>query len=508
MASLALATEPASPGPDEATVRAGQRLFHSAVATDGTLLQGTLFGGESRLQGQAAACAGCHGSDGQGRIDAGVPVPDIRWDALTRERTPLPGGAARPAYDELSLMRALRSGVDPAGRRLAAAMPRFEITPRQAAQLVGYLRRVGTAGDQAPGVTDSELRVAIVVRSEQEAAAHAAAAAACLREVNAQGGVYGRRLTWVVRRADELRDEDAWRQLGDEVALVLAPAWSSQEQLDRFSRWAAREQLLVIGPAGVPVDDAGSTGTTFRVAADPATGWQAVLEHLAARAGSGRRPTVLWAVRSEAGETAPEWRALRSYATRHAGLSWHEAPVSAVVAGAVGSWPAPDAVLVMGSAAQVAEADVALGRRGVPASVPIVAASSTVGPAAARLSPSAKDRLLLVHAHPLGDDLQLQRLVQALREDGARLTAPALQTTAFAAGCLAVEGLRRTGRRVTHTGLREALESVRDYATGVTMPLTYGVRQRQGVWGARLVRLQGDAIVAATPWLTPGQNAP
>lgn len=508
--SLALASHAAERValvPDAATVRAGQRLFHSAVAADGTPLQGALFGGASHLSGRAVACAGCHGADGQGRIDAGVPVPDIRWQALTRERRAQPGGAARPAYDELTLLRALRSGVDPAGRRLAAAMPRFEITPRQAAQLVGYLQRLGTDADQAPGVTESELRVAIIVRNDQESLGHGAAAAACLREANAQGGIYGRQVKWTVHRAGDLGDEDAWRRLSDEAALVLAPAWPNQEQLDRFTRWAAQEQLLVVGPAGVPGGDPSSTATTFRVAADPVAAWQAALDHLAARPGAGPGPLV-WAVRPDAAESAPDWAAVRAHGSRHGGLRWQEVSVEDLGLDAPAKVPIPDAILVTGGAAQATAAGAWLARHQAPASVPLVASSSALGPAASRLPPGVQARLHLVHAVPLAEELKPQRLIQALRDAGVRLTSPALQTTAFAAGCVAVEALRRAGRRVTHTSLREGLESVRDFSTGVTMPLTFGGRQRQGVWGARLVRLEGDRLVAATPWLTPVQHAP
>lgn len=512
---LAPAAGRAGAGPDEATVRNGQRLFHAGVAADGGDVEATLFGGDARLSGAATACAGCHGADGRGRTDAGTPTPDIRWEALTRERAAGPGGPARPAYGELTLMRALRSGVDPTGRPLAAAMPRFEFTPRQAAEIVGYLQRVGTARDAAPGVDDQSVHVAIVVRHERETAAHVEAAVACLREANAGEGIYGRRLKWSMHTADSLRDESDWRRLADEAALVLAPAWPEQAQLDRFVRWATREQVLVVGPAGTPTDPVARTTTTFRVAHDPAVGWRAAVELLAARAASnGATTSVVWSVVPDEARVEPaaraalaaERQALREAARHQERLAWHEVMAAGIGRRGAPQAPRPDVVLVMGGAAQVAEVDAALTAARLDA--PIVASSAHLGRAAFQLPPSARARLRLVHGHPLGEDFRPQRLLRALESQQQQLTQPALQATAFAAGCLVAEGLRRAGRRLTHDSLRTALESVRDLATGVTMPLTFGPRQRHGVWGARLVRLEGERLVADSPWLTPSTHAP
>ena len=41
------------------------------------------------------------------------------------------------------------------------------------------------------------------------------------------------------------------------------------------------------------------------------------------------------------------------------------------------------------------------------------------------------------------------------------------------ASCLAVEGLRRSGREVSRQRLRTAIEEIRDFRTGVVAPLSY-----------------------------------
>jgi branched-chain amino acid transport system substrate-binding protein len=384
-------------------------------------------------------------------------------------------------------------------------MPRFELTPRQAAEIVAYLQRVGTAADVAPGVTETTVRVALVARNEAEAQPLADAASVCLREANAGDGIYGRRIEWTVWTADRLRDEHDWRQLRDQSTLVLAPLWPGQETLDRFSRWAVRERLTVVAPIGSPMDDPMKTPTTFRVAADPAVAWQVALDHLASAA--GKAPIAVVTTDDAAARHA--LRALREQAARHPGLQLHELPAAELPRAAPQlASLRPAAVFVLGGPAEVAAAGAALAAAGSDAAVPLVGWYGSVGRAAFGLPATTRARLRLVHSHPLDNEFQPQPMLQAFERQGLKLTRPAVQSTAYAGGCLAAEALRRAGRRLTHAALQQGLESVRDFRTGVTMPLTYGVRQRHGVWGARLVRIEGESLVAVTPWTTPASHAP
>jgi hypothetical protein len=67
----------------------------------------------------------------------------------------------RGAYDVPSLARALRDGVDPAGRRLDPLMPRYRLGDPDVDALAAYLR--GLSAGPSPGVSETTIRFATVV---------------------------------------------------------------------------------------------------------------------------------------------------------------------------------------------------------------------------------------------------------------------------------------------------------------------------------------------------------
>ena len=67
----------------------------------------------------------------------------------------------RPSYTLDAFKVALRTGVDPAGRLLSSAMPRYSMPNEALESLYGYLQRLGA--EPPPGVTQSTITLATVV---------------------------------------------------------------------------------------------------------------------------------------------------------------------------------------------------------------------------------------------------------------------------------------------------------------------------------------------------------
>lgn len=144
-----------------------------------------------------AACVKCHGPDGRGKIEAGVAPSDIRWEILTKPyAVALATGRQREPYDEARFFAALTRGVDSAGRALDPTMPRYQLLPDEAADLIAHLKKIGRAEDE--GVTGDAIRLGFV-RPGDPARATAAELdlkifTTVLGEVNRAGGIFRRQL--------------------------------------------------------------------------------------------------------------------------------------------------------------------------------------------------------------------------------------------------------------------------------------------------------------------------
>ncbi len=122
------------------------------------------------LNGADAACVKCHRRSGLGGSEGQNPIRPIagrllfsqpKVERAGRWATPAGSAAVRPPYTRASLARALREGIDPAGRPLDALMPRYDLSDEEIAQLHAYLE--GLSSTAAPGVTDREIHFSTII---------------------------------------------------------------------------------------------------------------------------------------------------------------------------------------------------------------------------------------------------------------------------------------------------------------------------------------------------------
>jgi len=135
---------------------AGQRLYLDGIRPSGEPLA-ALVTGDVPFLGTQFGCQNCHGRSGMGTSEGSIIVPAIAGPVLYSSK-PQP---QRPAYTDESLARALRDGIDPAGRPLNRLMPRYQLTDAEIAVLSRYLR--GLSAGPSPGADDRVIRFATVV---------------------------------------------------------------------------------------------------------------------------------------------------------------------------------------------------------------------------------------------------------------------------------------------------------------------------------------------------------
>lgn len=117
----------------------GERIFKTGYNVDGERI--AFDAGAHWLQMLGGGCAACHGDDGSGARWAMMSIqtaPDIRYSHLTEDEHAEDEG--HPPYDEELLARAIREGLNPAGETLSWPMPRWDLSDRDMADLIEYLR--------------------------------------------------------------------------------------------------------------------------------------------------------------------------------------------------------------------------------------------------------------------------------------------------------------------------------------------------------------------------------
>jgi len=116
---------------------------------------------------------------------------------------------------------------------------------------------------------------------------------------------------------------------------------------------------------------------------------------------------------------------------------------------------------------------------------------ATVGPAAVGVM-----NVVTLSALPEGKDPKMQEYV---RKFTARFPELARQNRPDLGDCLGyngalvfAEGLRRAGQNLSREGFIHALEGIRDFETGVGLPTTFGPNRREGNLSARVLEFQPD----------------
>jgi len=248
-----LPARPETPSVDDATVAVGRMIYRRGESQSRPPITAILAPGEAPVPAAVLPCVGCHGKTGRGRPEGGVVPADLSPEILSVPRRASPDHPGRPAYSPALLTRAITMGFDAGGRALASTMPRFQMSIADVTALVAYLPHLGH--EPEPGVTDDELRIAVVGSPAAQQAARA-----YFDAVTRAGGIYRRRIAIS-------RDDEALAGIAASVRSPLADPdtpWIDDAPRDSTARVAfhlfptarARDEAIIVRAAAMVLVEA------------------------------------------------------------------------------------------------------------------------------------------------------------------------------------------------------------------------------------------------------------
>ncbi len=170
-------------------IEAGRKLYWYGLNDKGEPITATAQG-DIQFSGAQFSCVSCHRPSGFGSSEGGYYVPPIsgpivfnptkadrtqRFKEMFQESQPSTFWAQvreprlRPAYDEETLARALRDGLDPNGEKLNSVMPRYKIEDRDMTNLIAFLRTLSVETDA--GVEEASIHFATIITDDADEAA-------------------------------------------------------------------------------------------------------------------------------------------------------------------------------------------------------------------------------------------------------------------------------------------------------------------------------------------------
>jgi ABC-type branched-subunit amino acid transport system substrate-binding protein len=477
--------------------QAGRLLYLEGESAFGDEFTGRIGMAQQQLPGSAVRCGNCHGPDGRGRPEGGVRPGNITWSELTKTYGhEHEDGRRHASFDEASLRRALIEGLDPAGNPLDGSMPRYRISGRDWKALVAYMKVLEFQHD--PGVGSDTLRVGTLLPMTGRFAGLGQAVKGILQahldEINANGGIHGRKLELV---SAEYASEDheaatrALRQLvaqGDVFALLSPFAAGIEEELGRVANEA---RIPVVGPLSLFGDDPRTSNQqVFHLLSGIGELAEVLAAHLGREPKMKAMPAVLLHPEGAAGVAladAVEQRLKEQGWSKLDRLAFRPGAADATALARSLKARGTEALFLLGPGADVP----ALARQLADSGrAPFLLLPGPLAPRAVLDLPAAFDgRILLAYPTvPADQKPEALRHYASLFKDGALARGhQTSQVPAYSSAVLLVETLKQVGRDVSREKLVAALESVQGFDLGLVPPVSFNANRRIGARGGYVV---------------------
>lgn len=489
----------------------GKQLYLTGTSASGKNISAVVGSDASAvLPASALPCTSCHGEDGRGRSEGAIVPGNITFQSLTlASGHNHDNGRKHAPFTADTIAKAITEGVDPDGNKLDAAMPRYSLSLNDLTDLIAYLQRLATDFD--PGLTAASLRIGTLLpqrRGLQDMTnAIRGILSAYFDEINAQGGIYGRKIQFAVIEYDDdaenaqasLRRVQATDPVFAMVATVAGDAEQGVQQLTES------QQLPQIGPFTLfPETDITHARSTFFLLPGIAEQARAMVDYSA---------TVIGLKKANLAVIGPEGKistmaiaAIDAQAQKHAFVPavkfvYSPGHFETQSLFAQIEQQTPDAIFYLGG---VAEWPILLQKTAHLKKHPyIFIPGSLAGPDLLKAFKGFKTNVLAVYPSPPNAQKNLQEfagLITKYRLPKQHLHA---QIIAYSAAKLLIEGLKRTGRELNRHKLIDTLEHLYRFDNQLTPPLTFNANRHLGVIGAYIVPLDASGNTLPERWMEP-----
>lgn len=470
--------------------------------------------GEVEVPGSTVSCSGCHGMRGEGKTEGGVTAGNLTWSNLLKPygHSHSTGRKHKP-FNESSFIRAVVNGIDSNGNNLLVAMPRYKLSPEDVADLIAYLKRIDS--DLDPGLTESNIRVGLVLPSEGALADVSAAIkdvfTAYFDDLNNRGGIFSRKV--------DLRFANVGAG-GVETAKVVQ-TFAQQEKIFAFvgglsagadaqlAALARNEEIPFIGPSTL-LPHAETPVNRYLFYLLPGVADQAVSLVNFAVAQRELQDVPIAIVHSEntlgiAAATAAAEQSRK--AGRNVAVKLAYSPNNFDARRIINELKnkGAEAVFFFGAGKEqsslISEAAAAAGWTPHFFFLGIMSGKEPPTTLAAAFKNKIFTAFPTVPADITNEGRAEFRALHEKYKFAPRHTAS--QLSAFAAAKVFVEALTRAGKDLSREQLITSLESLYDYETGLTPRITFGPNRRVGAAGAHVVSIDvaEKEFATASGWI-------
>jgi ABC-type branched-subunit amino acid transport system substrate-binding protein len=436
----------------------GRQIYLHGTSSSGRAITAVIGQGETtELAASALPCGSCHGPEGKGIPEGTIEPADIRWQTLTNILvTP---ARRRLRYDDALLTRALRTGRDAGDQPLSPIMPRYRMDDADLADLTAYLHRLGEQAQ--PGLDDTSLTIATVLPLTGPRAAIGEATRSTIEstfaDVNARGGLHGRLLKLHAIDSAAVSEELA----NENIFAILCASFAERDS--EVAAIVDRERIPLVTPFPSDVSSSATAPSSFFLYPDLASQALALTKQLQ----PGPRQIVILHDTTDAARAAAE-----AIEERAPSLQW---TIRKDIAGA-------DLLFLLG-----VDPDEALARLDPTRAQPQI----LIAGASLRDLPSGSSSIHIA-APTLPTDLTAegkQELRAFLERHSLPPTHMATRAATYATTRTFLEALKRAGRDLTREKLIATLETLYQFPTGLTRPITWARNRHVGSIGAYVLTL-------------------